>query len=117
MKKIIVNHMRNISTEKEFIFSVKCTNCHKEYRSVPVPFSKADITPTSHVKKIVYQELYQQEALKVANKALLEAQKHFNYCPICKSLVCNSCFMICEDIDMCIDCAHILHEKGEIVES
>ena len=112
-----MKQMNNLSNEKEFVFSVQCSNCHKEYKSVPIPFSKADITPSTNDKKIVYQALYQQEAQQAANKAIVVAQRHFNYCPICKSLVCNSCFMICEDIDMCTDCARILKEKGEIVES
>lgn len=117
MKTIIINHMKNISNEKEFLFSIQCSNCHKEWKSVPIHFSKAYEKPLTNAKKIVYQALFQQELESAANKAVKDAQKQFNYCPICKSLVCNSCFMICEDIDMCVDCAKELQENGEIVES
>lgn len=54
---------------------------------------------------------------KAAALALNEARTHFNFCPMCKKLVCNNCFMICEDIDMCISCAKELEEQGEIVSS
>lgn len=117
MKTIIAKSMQNLSTEKEFIFTIQCSNCNKEWKSKPQLFSKANDMPSSNAKKIVYKALFQQEMEQAANKAVVEAQKHFNYCPICKTLVCNSCFMICEDIDMCIDCAQTLQEKGEIVES
>ena len=49
--------------------------------------------------------------------AIRNAAEHLNYCPICKKLVCNQCFMICEDIDMCIRCAAELQEFGKPVLS
>ena len=36
-------------------------------------------------------------------------------CPICKRLVCDHCFLICDDLDMCVQCATKLNEKGTVV--
>lgn len=38
-----------------------------------------------------------------------------NYCPVCKRLVCNQCFLICDDLDMCRQCAAALEQKGQPV--
>ena len=38
-----------------------------------------------------------------------------NYCPVCKRLVCNQCFLICDDLDMCRQCATALEQKGQPV--
>lgn len=35
--------------------------------------------------------------------------------PICKRLVCNRRFLICEDLDMCAECATNLKESGRPV--
>ena len=47
--------------------------------------------------------------------ALNQAKEIFNICPICKRLVCDHCFLICDDLDMCVQCAAILNEKGTVV--
>ena len=36
-------------------------------------------------------------------------------CPICRRLICDSCFLICEEMDMCRACAKRLKEDGEPV--
>ena len=38
-----------------------------------------------------------------------------NDCPICKRLVCSRCFLICDDLDMCKQCAAHLEETGSPV--
>ena len=48
-------------------------------------------------------------------KALNQAKEIFNICPICKRLVCDHCFLICDDLDMCVQCATKLNEKGTVV--
>jgi hypothetical protein len=40
-----------------------------------------------------------------------------NCCPICKRVICNRCFLICEDLDMCNRCAARLEEQGSPVLS
>ena len=48
-------------------------------------------------------------------KAVNQAKEIFNICPICKRLVCDHCFLICDDLDMCVQCATKLNEKGTVV--
>lgn len=116
MKNAIINNMKNFSDRERFVFTVSCTVCGRVWTSTPVAFSKAGVVPESESKKIVLQALYDKEMEKAALKAVNEAKSHFNLCPVCKSLACDNCFMICDDIDMCTDCAAILQEKGELVE-
>lgn len=115
MTEIIIKNMKNLSNNKQFRFSLSCTVCGKTWYSTSVPFSKADKTPLTNSKSIVYYAVYEKEMQRAILRAAAEARKHFNLCPICKSLVCDHCFMACEDIDMCIDCADALDEAGEII--
>ena len=41
--------------------------------------------------------------------------KNFNYCKSCGRWVCSGCFTICDEGDMCIDCAKKQHLSGKIV--
>ena len=66
-------------------------------------------------KKIIYDALYEQEFRIARQSAIRDAAEHLNYCPICKRLVCNRCFLICEDLDMCKQCAAHLEEAGSPV--
>lgn len=117
MKKILLKHMKNNSNQNVFVFSVSCSCCNKTWSSPPAVFSKAGEVPANESKKIIYDSIYMHEMQKAANAAVESARMHFNYCPVCKKLICNHCFMICEDIDMCVGCANELHEQGELVSA
>ena len=117
MKKIILNHMKNVSNQSHFLFSVSCSCCKRSWNSPPVSFSKLNEYPENESKRIIYHKMYLHEMERASIKAVDEAKTHFNYCPVCKKLVCNNCFMICEDIDMCVTCAQELQEHGELVSS
>ena len=54
-------------------------------------------------------------AYKDKNKGTWYASFHYFDCPICKRLVCDHCFLICDDLDMCVQCAAKLNEKGTVV--
>lgn len=54
-----------------------------------------------------------QLALRIAEK---QASELFNICPICGKPVCDRCFMICADMDMCKSCVEKLNEVGEPVQ-
>lgn len=64
-----------------------------------------------------FQALYRREREEAFEWAVTEALEHFSLCPICKRLVCDRCFLLGEDIDLCTDCAAFLQESGEPVES
>jgi hypothetical protein len=117
MKKLIDIHMENLSTREAFLFRMDCGCCGRGYSTKPRSFSKAGSFPSTREKQILFDALYDQEQMQARCLAVQEAVAHFNYCPICKRLVCNYCFMICEDLDLCRDCADKLQEIGTPVLS
>jgi hypothetical protein len=117
LKKLVETALENLSTKEVFLFRVSCAICTLEYGNRPIRFSKAGAEPPTPGKQIIYEALYQQELQDARNLAIRSAAEHMNYCPICKQLVCNQCFLICEDMDMCRQCASSLEETGTPVVS
>ena len=117
MKKLVEAVLENHSTREVFLFRASCGKCGAEFANKPVPFSKAGMTPSTPEKGILYEALYEHELQCVRQRSIREAAEHLNYCPICKRLICNRCFMICDDLDMCKQCAVRLKEHGRPVLS
>ena len=112
MKQLVVLFLENVSSKKHFQFNIRCDKCGLIISSPPVHFSKADITPENQSKEIIYNALYTQEMEQARQKAVRQLAHQFNRCPLCQKLVCNHCFLICEDLDICSECAASLQEKG-----
>lgn len=115
MRRIIRACMEDISSEEVFQFSLRCAVCGSLWKSQPVRFSKAGMQPESEGKRVIFQTLYQREREEACKRATTEALEYFSLCPICKRLVCDHCFLMGEDIDLCMDCAAFLQERGEPV--
>lgn len=115
MRKLVETALENISTREVFLFRIACSLCGLEYGNKPTRFTKAGVTPSTPGKQILYEALYEQELRDARNIAIRSAAEHMNYCPICKQLVCNQCFLICDDLDMCKQCAAALEQKGQPV--
>lgn len=115
MKKLVEAVLQNLSSREVFVFRVTCENCGSEYGNRPTRFSRSQMPPTTPGKRILHEALYEQEFADARRAAIREAAEHMNYCPICKQLVCNQCFMICDDLDMCRQCAAQLEQQGQPV--
>ena len=115
MCKIEKEMLKDDSTPNEFCFSLSCVEFGEEWESTPVPFSKAGITPETEAKQEIFEALYRREKETALIRAVNEASGVFNACPLCHRLVCDHCFLICKDLDMCRSCAERLNEDGEFV--
>lgn len=115
MKKLVELFLENLSTRDVFLFRIVCGTCGTEFANKPHRFSKAGLIPQTEGKKIIFDAIYEQEFRSARQVAIRDAAENLNYCPICKRLVCNWCFLICDDLDMCKQCAAQLEEKGSPV--
>ena len=112
MKEIVDAILNDCSTREAFSFSSRCAECGEVWQSRQIRFSKAGVFPLTEGKRVVFDTLYQKEREKARDAAVKDAAEYFNYCPICRRTVCNRCFLICEDLDMCVRCASQLNEQG-----
>ena len=99
----------------KFQFSLRRAVCGSLWKSRPAYFSKAEVPPENEGKRVIFQTLYQRELEDAWERAVTEALEHFSRCPICKRLVCDRCFLLGEDIDLCADRAVRSQENGEPV--
>ena len=115
MIKILPDQIVDNSSAEEFRFSILCAECGEAVDSIPARFSKAGVMPATDGKHIVYSALYEREKEAARRLAVRSIGEHLSLCPICGRLVCDHCFLVCEDLDMCSACAKRLQEKGEPV--
>ena len=115
MKQFIREHLIDCSDSEKFVFNLICPECGKVWQSTPAGFSKAGEDPRTESKQVVFYLLYEREKKRAFEKAVEEAGHFFNLCPLCERLVCNNCFLICKEIDVCRRCAEKLQETGEQV--
>ena len=115
MNRVMKETMGDCSTLEEFRFLVRCQECGRTWRSSSVRFSKAGAAPTTENRKVILRALYEREREAAREKAAAEASEIFSQCPVCGRLVCDRCFLICEDLDLCAACAKALQVRGNIV--
>lgn len=117
MRKLVEAVLEDLSTKEVFLFRLICGSCGCEYGNKPIRFSKAEIPPVTPGEQIICDALYEQESAAARQIAIRNAAEQMNYCPICKRLICNQCFLICDDLDMCKQCAAELKQQGQPVAS
>lgn len=108
MLRPITRQINDHSTEREFCFTFYCDICNHPWESVPVKGSlESGCGCSAEAKALIWQSEH-DAAYERANQ---EAVRHFNRCPICKRFVCDDCFLILPDQDLCIECAE--KRKGD----
>ena len=115
MKKLVEALLENLSTREVFLFRIACADCGASFGNQPIRFSKAGEEANTQAKQTLRAVLYEQELRSVRQTAIRQASEHLNLCPICRRLVCNGCFLICDELDMCKSCAQALQQTGQPV--
>lgn len=117
MSHVSSKYLTDYSTPDEFCFAMRCAECGEVLKSTPIKFSKSGVKPPSDEKRVVFDALYRREKEVAMERAVSELKTLFNVCPICQRTVCDHCFMICDELDMCVFCAQRLKERGEPVKA
>lgn len=112
LKQLVEAVLEDRSTAEVFLFRVQCGCCGGECGNKPRRFSRAGAAPEDLNQRIIFDALYQQEHLQARQFAIRAAAEQMNQCPICRRLVCNGCFLICGELDMCRECARRLGQTG-----
>ena len=112
LRKLVASILEDLSTREVFLFRVSCAGCGSQYTSRPARFSKAGSLAETPEKQALFAAVYAQELETARRSALRSVAEQMNYCPICKRIVCNRCFLICDDLDMCSHCAAALGAPG-----
>lgn len=112
MSHIIREQLTDCSTADAFRFSLSCAQCGGVWESTPVRFSRSGVTPETPGKQVIFDTLYRQEKDNALTRSVRQAEGAFNQCPVCGRLVCDCCFLVCEELDLCMDCAGRLQEQG-----
>ena len=115
MTNLLSSHLEDWSTPQYFCFSIRCEVCGEFWYSSSIPFSKAAQASEHREKKELYDAIYQRERERARLSAGQEARERFSQCPICRRLVCDACFLICDEMDLCRECAARMKEPGELV--
>jgi len=112
MKQLIESVLEDLSSREVFLFRVLCACCSEAFGSKARRFTRAGVLTESKSKGILYDVLYEQEFQAARQAAIAEAAEQLNRCPVCSRLVCNGCFLICEELDLCVGCAELLGLAG-----
>ena len=92
MIKAITEKSTDQSDSIAFSFSFYCDKCGKEWTSETTAFSGMGSTAIENEEARLM--LWANEHRLAFEAANLEAQMHFNRCPVCGKRVCNDCFCI-----------------------
>ncbi|MDP4092788.1 MAG: hypothetical protein Q8920_05435 [Bacillota bacterium] len=106
MLEPITKIMTDKSTGEKFCFTFFCDICKDSWDSVPVNYNQTNenVTETDEITNNINWKSDHDAAYERAN---LEAMQHFNRCPVCKRWVCDNCFCILGDRDVCRECAEL----------
>ena len=104
MIKAITEKSTDHSDSGRFSFSFYCDKCGKEWTSETTALSGMGSTVIENEE--ARQMLWANEHRLAFEAANLEAQMHFNRCPVCGKRVCDDCFCVEEKEHggVCRDC-------------
>ena len=95
MLRPITRKMTDESSNGKYRFTFYCDVCEKPYQS-PAYASLSENGPDPRTRETEHNDAYER-----ANNEVL---KSVNRCPACQRVVCDDCFNILDDTDMCKMC-------------
>ena len=109
----LASRIKDCSDDKRIAFGFECENCGKLWEVISVPFTvKAD----NETEQVIRDAQYHREWVRVKADSSKAFREHFSICPICGKIVCDYCFVICDEIEMCSSCAKELGKQGTTVK-
>lgn len=105
----LISQIKDCSDDKKIAFGFECENCGRLWEILSVPFVKQAVNETDQV---IRDAQYHREWVRVKTESLKAFREHFSVCPICAKIVCDYCFVICDEIEMCASCAKELGKHG-----
>lgn len=105
MLKTITKRIRDKSTDRFFKFSFYCDRCGKEWTSEEYPFVHGFSEKLTDDEKRAKEILFRVDHDAAFERANLDARLRFNHCETCGSIVCDECFAMEEEEELCLDCA------------
>lgn len=92
----ITKKMTDESNGNGFCFTFYCDICASPWHSIPYSGGRG---------RGAEVHTWENEHAAAYERANREALMHFNRCPVCKRMVCDDCFSILDEQDMCKECA------------
>lgn len=93
MLEPITKRMTDESDSNGYRFTFYCDICGSPWHSIRYSGGRAASERES-------------ERIAAYERANREAMMHFNRCPVCKRMVCDACFHILDEQDICKECMH-----------
>lgn len=93
MLEPITRRVTDESDSRGFLFTFYCDICD---------------SPWSSIRYCGSGDTSERESERIAayERSNREAMMHFNRCPVCKRMVCDKCFVILDERDVCKECMH-----------
>jgi hypothetical protein len=101
MLKPITMKMTDESEGDVYCFTFYCDICGSPNQSVTY---ESDMEAR-------YPNTRESEHIAAFERANLEALNWFSRCPICRRVVCDKCFCILDESDMCKECAELRNKQ------
>lgn len=114
MKEVIKTKIKSASSNGTIIYRVECDACNRLISSRPVTSSDSQ-KDLSKEQQIIHAAMFERDKERELTALVRKATEIFSLCPICHKLICDDCFLVCDDLDMCKDCASKLQAKGSVV--
>ncbi len=105
MLKRVTEKFKDKSTDRFFKFSFYCDRCGKEWTSDPYYFENAFSEKLTDGERRAKDIMWRVDHDAAFERANLEARLRFDRCNVCGKTVCDDCFAMEEDAELCLDCA------------